>query len=150
VAETDHVQIKDFSDRELLHLIADLGNPISPRDLGIRIFAIKELEDNEKEIQRVTRCVRARFVWMRRYGLLDKHPEEKDQWLISPHGEALRKGTLSSQVSNGIKGAKEDSALALANAIGEKLVGSGVISGRAMQRELTFQINRRRAVVRSW
>lgn len=149
MAEDEHVQIRDFSDRELLHLIADLGNPISPRDLGVKVFALKETEDNEPEIRRVTRCVIARFTWMRRYGLLDKH-EEKGLWVISPHGEALRKGTLTTAASKAIAGTKENSALALANAVGEKLVGSGVISGRAMQRELQFQINRRRVVVREW
>ena len=148
MAEEAHVQISDFSDRELLALIADLAPPVSSRDVGIRIFGIKELEDNEPEIAHAARCVTSRFVWMRRYGLLDRN--EEGEWLNSAHGEALRMGTLSSPVSNGIANLKENSALALANAVGEKLVGSGVISGRAMQRELTFQINRRRVVVRGW
>jgi hypothetical protein len=146
--EETHVQISDFSDRELLALITDLGTTVSSREVGIRIFGIKELEDNEPEIAHAARCVTSRFVWMRRYGLLDRN--EEGDWLISSHGDALRKGTLSSPVSNGIAKLKENSALALANAVGEKLVGSGVISGRAMQRELTFQINRRRTVVRGW
>ena len=146
--ENGHVQIKDFSDRELLAIIAELGNPVAARTVAIKIFGLKESEENEAEIKREARCVTARFTWMRRYGLLDR--DEEGEWLISAHGEKLRTGTLTSSVAAGIARAKEDSALALANAVGEKLVGAGVISGRAMQRELTFQINRRRAVVRSW
>ena len=72
MSENDHVQISDFSDRELLSLINDLRPPVTAREVGVRIFGIKELEENEQEISRVSRCVTARFVWMRRYGLLDR------------------------------------------------------------------------------
>jgi hypothetical protein len=142
----EHVQIRDFSDRELMAVIADLGNPVSAREVAVRIFGIAELEENELEIRRESRCVISRFVWMRRYGLLER--DEEGLWRISNEGEALRKGKLSASVENGIVSAKESSALTLANLVGEKLVGAGVVSGRAMQRELQFQIARRRRNLR--
>jgi hypothetical protein len=140
------VQISDFSDRELMAVIADLGNPVAAREVALRIFGIAELEENEKEIRRESRCVISRFVWMRRYGLLDR--DEEGLWRISNEGEALRRGKVSAAVESGIVKAKESSGLALANLVGEKLVGSGVVSGRAMQRELQFQITRRRTRTR--
>jgi hypothetical protein len=141
MAET-RVQIRDFSDRELMAVIADLGNPVSARQVATRIFGIAELEENEPEIRRESRCVVSRFVWMRRYGLLERN--EEGLWQISVEGEALRRGKLSTQVVSGIERAQESSVLALANVVGEKLVSAGVVSGRAMQRELQFQIGRRR------
>jgi hypothetical protein len=140
--EEERVRIADFSDRELLAVIADLGNPVSARTVAVRIFGIAELEENEQEIRRESRCVISRFVWMRRYGLVDR--DEDGHWLISNQGEALRTGTIAASVANGIARAKETSVLTLANIVGERLVQTAEVSGRAMQRELQFQIQRRK------
>lgn len=143
----DFVQIRDFSDRELLGVISDLGAAtVTARDIALRIFGLKELEENEPEIRRVARCVTSRFVWMRRFGLLERN--EEGEWLISPAGEALRRGKLSAAVNNGIEKAKDEHALVLAHVVGERLHRSGQVAGQAMQRELQFQILRRRTRLR--
>jgi len=141
--EAEHITIADYSDRELLAIMFDLAGTgaVSSRELAVRLFAIPDIEDNTAQIKHAVKCAGVRLSWMKRYGLVEKG-EEKGEWQISVAGDALRRSKLRASVSTNI--AQTDAALDLANAVGEKLVKAGRVEGRAMQRELTFQINRRK------
>jgi len=141
--DAEHIRISDYSDREVLGIMFDLAGveAVTSRELAVRLFAIPDSKDKTEEIKHATRCAGARLSWMRRYGLVEAG-EEKGEWRLSVAGDQLRRSKLRSTVSTGI--AKTDAALDLANAVGEKLVTAGKVEGRAMQRELTFQINRRK------
>ena len=138
-----NIRISDYSDRELLGIMFDLNGTgvVTSRELAVRLFAIPDLEDREDEAKHATKCAGSRLSWMRRYGLVEPG-ENKGEWQITIAGDQLRRAKLRGAVSSGI--AQTDAALDLANAVGEKLVAAGVVEGRAMQRELTFQINRRK------
>ncbi len=144
----ERVQIRDFSDREMLAILVDLNSKTSARMIALRIFGIAELEANEAQIVHAARCVTSRLVWMRRYGLIARH--EDGDWFISDEGEALRTGKVAASIEGGINNMKEEASLTLANVVGEKLVVLSEISGRAMQRELVHQINRRRSRLKGW
>jgi len=137
------IQISDYSDRELLGIMFDLAGTgmVTSRELAVRLFAIPDLEEKTEEIKHATKCAGSRLSWMKRYGLVE-HGENKGEWQISVAGDQLRRSKLRASVGRGIS--ETDAALDLANAVGEKLVSAGQVEGRAMQRELTFQINRRK------
>lgn len=139
----EHIRISDYSDRELLGIMFDLGGTgaVSSRELAMRLFALPEAEDKTDEIKHATKCAGARLSWMRRYGLVEPG-DEKGEWKLTIAGDQLRRSKLRGTVANGI--AATDAALDLANVVGEKLVAAGKVEGRAMQRELTFQISRRK------
>jgi len=59
-------------------------------------------------------------------------------------GQRLRRARVTSAVRTGITQAEDAAGLEIANVLGEKLVQAGTIEGRAMQRELMFQIQRRK------
>lgn len=141
----EHIRISDYSDRELLGIMWDLAGSgvVTSRELAVRLFAIPELEDKTEEVKHATKCAGARLSWMKRYGLVEDG-DNKGEWRLTIAGDQLRRAKLRGTVANGI--AQTDAALDLANAVGEKLVSSGKVEGRAMQRELTFQINRRKKV----
>lgn len=140
---TDSLQIRDFSDREILATLNDLGGKASAGEAANRIFG-----PSGDEEAHYARCVMSRFVWMRRYGLLDR--DEDGDWIISTQGDRLRRGTVSATVASGIDRLGEDNALDLGHIVGVKLVETGEIAGRAMQRELVHQINRRKARLKGW
>jgi hypothetical protein len=149
MSSNEHVQISDFSDRELMAVIAGMTQPVSAREVASRIFGVADIEEHSQEMRHYARCVISRFAWMKRYGLIDR--DEEGLWSISPEGEALRNGRLASAVESGIRNGKESSALALANIVGERLVGASKgASGLAMRRELQFQLTRRRSIERGW
>lgn len=142
------VRLSDFSDRELLAIIADLtsGNgrtPTTARAVALRVFGLRDIERYEDEIAHATRCVGARFAWMKRYGLLASG-DDLGEWVISPEGNALRTGTLAPAARRAVTGAGDTRLLSLANHVGERLVGAPEVAARAMQRELMFQITRRK------
>jgi hypothetical protein len=139
----EHIRISDYSDRELLGIMFDLAGTgvVTSRELAVRLFAIPDAEDREEEAKHATKCAGTRLSWMKRYGLVEKG-EKLGEWQITLAGDQLRRAKLRSTVSAGIL--QTDAALDLANAVGEKLVAAGMVEGRAMQRELTFQINRRK------
>jgi hypothetical protein len=141
--DAEHITISDYSDRELLAIMFDLAGTgvVTSRELAVRLFAIPDLEDNTDQIKHATKCAGTRLSWMKRFGLVETG-DNKGEWQISIAGDQLRRSRLRSTVSTGI--AQTEAALDLANAVGEKLVKAGQIEGRAMQRELTFQINRRK------
>jgi len=139
----EHIRISDYSDRELLGIIWDLAGSgvVTSRELAVRLFAIPDLEEKTEEVKHATKCAGARLAWMLRYGLIEKG-ENLGEWQISVEGDKLRRSRLRTAVANGIT--QTDAALDLANKVGEKLVSAGPVEGRAMQRELTFQIGRRK------
>jgi len=141
--QTEHIRISDYSDRELLGIMFDLNGTgmVTTRELALRLFAIPDLEENTDRITHARKCAGARLSWMKRFGLIEKG-DEPGEWMISVEGDKLRRSKLRQTIAQGISGT--DAALDLANAVGEKLVAASPIEGRAMQRELTFQINRRK------
>lgn len=143
--QPDRLRISDFSDRELLALLLDMGQVTSARELAQRVW---DLPDKHEELPHATRCVTSRLVWMRRYGLVKR--EDDGQWAISETGVKLRTTQTSQTVAVGIDRMAEDGVLDLANTVGLKLVNASEIHGRAMQRELVHQINRRRSRLRGW
>lgn len=144
-AQPERVRIADFSDRELLALFLDLGGAADAREFAQRVFG---LSDGHDELPHFTRCVTSRMVWMRRYGLVER--ADDGRWQISKLGVALRTSEVPESVVNGIDRLGENRSLNLANVVGVKLVEANEIQGRAMQRELVHQINRRRSRLRGW
>lgn len=144
------VRIRDFSDRELLGVIADLagangrtGTVVEARDVALRVFGVTPNARNESDIAYFTKCVTARFTWMRRFGLLDKG-EAAGEWYLSREGNALRRARLQRAVDVGIASSKDETMLALANVTGERMLHARPVEAKAMERELRFQIERRK------
>jgi hypothetical protein len=144
-----HVQISDFSDRELLAIMLDLGGEVTPTDLAARIYGWKDIEGEDKEVvTRGKRCVSSRLAWMRRFGLVESwvevEPPKLRTWKVSIPGSQMLGARLPAGTVNALDRLTDTYDLTLANVIGEKLVKAGQISGTAMRRELQFQIARRK------
>lgn len=144
-----HVQIRDYSDRELLAIMLDLGDDVPSLVMAARIYGWSAIESEDKAVTvHGNRCVTSRLVWMRRYGLVTRNKLD-GTWAVSAPGRAMLGAQLSKPVVGGIEHASDTHGLALANLVGERLVRAEEISGTAMRRELQFQIERRRRA-RRW
>ena len=138
------VQISDYSDREILMIMLDLGGDVTSPDVAARIYGWSG-PDYEDGADRTHghRCTSGRLVWMRRFGLVEKG-SDKGEWRVTPAGKNMLSAELPKVVEVSLARASDTSGLALANRIGERLVRAGEISGTAMRRELQFQITRRK------
>lgn len=145
MSSNGHVQISDFSDREILAIILDLGGEVSTPDLATRIFGLRE--DDERETH-ARRCTSQRLSWMRRFGLVESwvevEPPKTRTWKVSIPGSQMLQAQLPAGTSAALGRLTDTYDLTLANLVGEKLVRAGQISGTAMRRELQFQIARRK------
>jgi len=140
------LRIADFSDREILAIMADIADgagEVTTGDLALRLFGLKETTADAEILEHAALCVRSRLSWMRRYGLVEKG-EKVGIWYVSRAGARLMEYRLSRSVSSAISNMPNAGMLDMAHQVGEKMVKVSEIEGRAMQRELTWQINRRR------
>jgi hypothetical protein len=148
--QSEHVRLADFSDRELMEVLVDLGggsgDGVTAMEIAQRCFGFTQKQaDDPKfshDLQYFMRCVGARFGWMKRFGIVEK--VGRTHWRISARGQAFRTATLSAGARNGIDNAGEDMVLALANRIGEKLYTSDDIAATAMRREFMHHVQRRK------
>lgn len=146
------LQIRTFSDREILAAMADLNgsDDMPASDLAARLFGLKENEDDDV-VQHATRCVISRLVWMRRYGLVDSMVEVVDgvqkkgtrTWKVSEVGRQLRFTHLGRSLSSAITNTPGASVLELTHQVAERMLREGDVGARAMRREFQHQIQRR-------
>lgn len=137
------LQIKTFSDREILGVMNDLGaGEILAADLAARLFGLNG-NDDEKVRGRATRCVTSRLSWMKRYGLVEKG-EKKGEWTISEEGKLLRFTPLGRALSSAITNTPRTSVLELSHQVSERMLREGDVPARAMRREFQHQVLRRR------
>lgn len=147
------VQISDYSDREILLAILDLGGEVSAPELAARLYGWGAIESEDKDkVSHGRRCVSCRLAWMRRFGLVESMIEveggvEKKgtrTWKASAPGKTMVGFTLPNAVESTMLRMSDSADLVLANRLGERLVKAGEITGTAMRRELQFHITRRK------
>lgn len=139
------LRISEFSDREILAIMADLQNgseEVRAGDLALRVFGIRETESSAEILDHAARCVTARLTWMRRYGLVEKG-EEKGMWSVSEAGRQLRFTSLGRALSSAVSNTPDSSLLELTHQISERMLRESDVPARAMRREFQFQIARR-------
>ena len=142
MSSNGNVQLRDYSDREILAIMLDLGGEVGPLPLTARIYGWSAIQaDDPGTRSHGIRCVTSRLSWMRRFGLVAR---DEDVWVVSDEGKRLMKAQLSQVVERAMARDLDDASLVLANRVGEKLVKAGEITGTAMRRELQFQITRRK------
>lgn len=153
MAENGHVQLADYSDREILLMMLDLGGEVSTPDLASRIYGWTYIqEQDEAKVRHGRHCVGSRLSWMRRFGLVESMIEVVDgkekkgtrTWRVSNPGKNMVGFELTRPAEAYLSRISDEGGLVLANRVGERLVKAGEITGTAMRRELQFQINRRR------
>jgi hypothetical protein len=141
---SNDLQIRTFSDREIISAMGDLGGGLEvlASELAARIFGLNG-SDDEKVRLHATRCVTSRLSWMKRYGLVEKG-DDKGTWVASEWGKALRYTSLGRALSSAVTNTPESSLLELSHQVSDRMLGAGDIPARAMRREVQHQITRRR------
>jgi hypothetical protein len=146
MSSPEHVQIKDFSDREIIGIMADLTNSpdhpvVTTRDMAIRIFGLGD-EVNTEQLSHAQKCVTARLTWMRKFGLIEK--VQKGEWVLSHEGRLLRFTSLNRSLEKALEYAPRPMMLELTHEVAEKMLRADEVVSRAMQREFQFQVQRRK------
>lgn len=87
-----------FGDRELLYVVHDLADKEGWVDASSVANRLAITHENP------TRCVVGRFVWMRKFGVMERNEEDGSKWRLTEQGEKVRRGTLTKAASKAIEG----------------------------------------------
>ena len=81
--------LMEFSDRELMNLMIDYQDDSGWVEVQQFALAVGLGDDPH-----ASRCVAQRFVWMRRYGVMERHKTDA-KWRLTPAGRKIALGALS-------------------------------------------------------
>ena len=92
----------DYTDRELLHVIADVRKTGDHAATSEEIASALGITSNGKSKASPAMQITARLSWMARYGFLFRVPNEAQphlvRWAVTPIGEQLMHGRLSATI----------------------------------------------------
>jgi hypothetical protein len=127
-----HLTLYDYSDRELLNLMLDEGEPsdgwISVHDLALAIGI---------DAKRPGQHVGVRLGWMRRYGAVERM-DGAPAWRPTPMGRALARGDLTEQQRDAIEGLTSEQMLTLTRSLTTRYRRVGDTAAHLMRREWQY------------
>lgn len=133
------LRLDDFSDRELIHLIADLveqndGHPIHSLQIAERLG----LDGGARNGRRAfSSSVATRLGWMRRYGVVERLAEG---WTLAPAGWAVREAKSNNRLVDDVQRTLDAQLLEATHVLALRRRQAGdayrTLSRREWQREL--------------
>lgn len=87
----------DYSDVELLHLLKDYEGDqgwTDSHDLVEPLGFSTNGNGNGKHYLNPRQAIGSRLSWLRRYGVLERHPDQTNLWRPTPQGTAVRDAHL--------------------------------------------------------
>ena len=144
----DSLRLEAYSDRELMLVVRDLAiedgwvePEVVAQQLGIETASPRG-------------AVTSRFVWMRRYGAMERELEADDdgtpvftragrvkvtsRWRLTPRGEALALGVLDEKARKQLDALTEDQMLLLTRWVAEKRRDVNEVAATLMRREWRY------------
>lgn len=130
------LQLKDFSDLELLRRIQDVVDKSRDANGGgfVRAEDVSKVLglDHPNPVQ----CVRARFSWLKRYGILEKN--DVGEWRITPAGCTALDARLNKAVTTGYEKMNDGQRVALTNLLSTGYASVDTASANLMRRTWAF------------
>jgi len=134
----DSLKIEDFSDVELLALVADYMDQEGWVTTEEMVLAIG------LDVEHARHCVSSRFSWLARYGAMHKNPDKTSSWGLTAVGRAMVKGKLSIRETTMLEKMPEDKLLSLARGVTLRYRTSAATSAQLMRREWQYGTSKRR------
>jgi len=132
------LRLIDISDRELLHILDDLGD----NDGWVSAFDLCRALGLDPDYP--NRTVASRFVWLRRFGVVEKRRGRKKasvgEWRLSKAGVDLIDGKLDDKHEARLKRMSDSELWGELAALGEHRLRMRQVSARMMRREMQRSI----------
>lgn len=125
-----HLTLYDYSDRELLLRMIDLG------DAGGWVSVYDLADALEIDHKRPGQCVGVRMGWMRRYGATERK-ESVPEWRPTRMGRALATGDLDRVQREVLDGLEPEQMLTLTRTLTTRYRRVGATAAHLMRREWT-------------
>jgi len=132
------LQLEEFSDIELLHLVLDNQDEDGYVETGEMVLVIG------LDATHARQCVASRFSWLKRIGAMEHHPEERHKWRLSTAGRALIGGRLSKTEERVMEALQDEKLLSMTRVFTSRYRSAGSVSAALARRELRYGTSRRR------
>lgn len=122
--------LQDYTDRELLLMVLDNGDA----EGWVTSETLADVLGIEHKHPR--QCVGSRMSWMRRYGVVERHPVyDRHAWRLTSIGEVLAKGKLSPAQERQLEHLRDDQMLLVTRWLGARQRSAQDSAGILMRRE---------------
>lgn len=144
-----NLKLESFSDRELIHLLDDLGDHegwVEVETMAARVgLTVDGMSDAQLAIH-ARRCVAVRLSWIRRLsGCVERDADKtKQRWRLTDSGRALVKAKLTKEVYDKLGNIGEFQALHALDALSRRYRRTDVKAANLMRREWTHGTHRSR------
>jgi hypothetical protein len=96
--------------------------------------------DDEHAINMIS----SRFAWMRRYGAMEKHPDEPKRWRLSVMGEMLIRGKLSKREHDQLMKMSDDKLVFMTREVTNRYRHTGAVGAQLARREWIYGTSKKR------
>jgi len=134
------LDIKAFSDREILHLVHDhMGGPdgwAKTPEMAASMGLSPNGMDKAAFDRHVRQCLGIRLSWIRRLtGCVERNMQNPKQWRLTPDGELVVRAKLSGSIANGLEQMGDQAALLALQRLSARYKATGATSANLMRRE---------------
>jgi hypothetical protein len=144
------LKLASFSDRELLHLLADLGDQEGWVELDHLVVQLNLPLDGMTEAEHhkhVRRCIGIRFGWIRRLTMtVERDKKPQGRWRLTVAGQEVVKARLTADFAAKLDGIGELTALPALEALTRRYMTAEPGAANLMRRQWQYGThpNRRR------
>jgi hypothetical protein len=133
------LRLEHFNDRDLLGILEDNRQAdgwTHALDVATTCFGIHE---EDPGIKHASRCLGVRLSWLKRYGVVEKHPRERQLWRLTKAGRMVHEGTLTPAQVKAVQQLREGQLMHLTNLVGERSARSGQTVATMTRRAWMYQ-----------
>lgn len=143
-----NLKLENYSDREILHLIDDLGDEqgwVSIGDLAQRIGIVggSGMSDKQKEMH-ARRCVAIRLGWIKRLSGTVERTSMGGEWRLTQSGTQVVTAKIASAASNSLDQMSEASLLHALDIVSRRYNRAAPGAANLMRREWAYGTHKNR------
>lgn len=145
----ENLKLENFSDREILHLLADLADNegwVDVEALAIRVGLSRNGLSEAQMALHVRRCVTVRLAWIKKLsGCVERHPDKKVYaWRLTDLGREIVSAKLSKEVADKLGNIQDGATLLALSTLARRFTRSTPAGANLMRREWTHGTHRNR------
>ena len=142
------LKLESFSDRELLHLLHDLGDKdgwVELEHLAAQINLSRNGMTKADHVKHVRRCIGIRFGWMRRLTqTVERDTKAQGRWRLTVAGEEVVKARLRRDFTEKLEGVGDFTMLPILEVLTRRYTSVHPGAASLMRRQWQYGTHRKR------
>lgn len=137
-----NLKLASFSDREILHMLADLAGTegwVDADDLVNRVGIPTDADDGEELAKALRRSVGSRMAWIKKLsGCVERDEKRPGVWRLTERGKAVIKANLPTELRARLEGLEELRGVDAVSVLARRYMGGSFEAANLMRREWSY------------